>query len=86
MMMKKDDLVLMVGAAIGVFIIAQFMMKKAQAKTGQGVAVGEEYATLITQNDGWQYFTDGTVIDPNGNYWKNGRMVYKAQGMYGVLT
>lgn len=87
MMMKKDDFVLMVGAAIGVFIIAQFIMKKAQGKTSQGIAAGEPYpyATMITQNDGWQYFTDGTAIGPNGDYYKNGQLIYTANGMYGVL-
>lgn len=85
MMMKKDDLVLMIGAAVGVFIIAKFMMNKASAKPTQGIAVGENYASLITQNNGWQYFTDGTAIGPNGDYYKNGQLIYTAQGMYGVL-
>ncbi len=25
---------------------------------------------------GWQYFDNGTVIDPNGAYWLNGAMVW----------
>lgn len=25
---------------------------------------------------GWRYFSDGTVIDPNGNYYSNGTMIW----------
>lgn len=27
---------------------------------------------------GWQYYSDGTAIDPNGNYYQNGQLVYDA--------
>ncbi len=28
--------------------------------------------------NGWRYFTDGTSIDPAGNYYYQGQQVYKA--------
>ena len=28
---------------------------------------------------GWQYFTDGTAIDPNGNYYYQGKQVYSSE-------
>lgn len=30
---------------------------------------------------GWQYYSDGTAIDPNGNYYKNGELVYEGTNM-----
>jgi len=27
---------------------------------------------------GWRYFSDGTTIDPQGNYFKDGQQVWKA--------
>ena len=34
---------------------------------------------------GWQYFTDGTAIDPDGSYWQDGRIVWASglSGFYG---
>jgi len=32
---------------------------------------------------GWQYFTDGTAISPDGVYYYQGREVYNPRGMFG---
>lgn len=37
----------------------------------------QEIATQGPSN-GWRYFTDGTSIDPAGNYYKGGKLVYTA--------
>jgi hypothetical protein len=29
---------------------------------------------------GWQYFTDGTVIDPSGNYYRDGEIIWSPEG------
>ena len=33
---------------------------------------------LIQEYEGWQYFTDGTAISPEGDYYFNGELVYRA--------
>lgn len=33
---------------------------------------------------GWQYFTDGTVIDPSGNYYRDGQIIWSPSGDTGL--
>ncbi len=35
--------------------------------------------------NGWRYFNDGTAIDPLGNYYKDGAMIWQAPGAARVI-
>lgn len=35
---------------------------------------------------GWRYYSDGTSIDPAGNYYSGGNLVYQNPGMMGVQS
>jgi hypothetical protein len=31
-------------------------------------------------NNGWRYFANGVAIDPSGNYYREGQMIWQAPG------
>ena len=70
--MQTKQLIILAGAAAVAFLI----VSRARASTTG--------PTEITRSDGtgfgtgWRYFSDGTVIDAAGNYWKGGQRVYTA--------
>jgi hypothetical protein len=79
--MKLEDILILAGVSCALFWIA----KKAKAKSVPATVSQvnpASYATLITESDGWKYYTDGTSIGPDGTYYKGGDMVYDPQGMY----
>lgn len=71
--MKKEFLLLAAAGVAAYFIVN----KKAAARVKAGV-------TEITNangsgfSNGWRYFSDGTSIDPAGNYYMQGQLVYQA--------
>lgn len=82
--MKTSDLATIVAGGVLTFIAVQLLLKMRAAKAA-APAVSQSAAILIANSAlpsqpgwGWQYFTDGTSIDPQGNYWLNGAMVWKA--------
>lgn len=90
MMLKNDNLFLIGAAAVGVFLIYGIFSRKAQAKTstnptGSPWRNDQGYAQKISiaEENGWQYFTDGTAIDPSGKYYHNNILVYDPANIYG---
>lgn len=84
--MKKEDIVLLLAVAAGVFVAARYLAGRTNGKgappsPNTGV-VGPNYSQEIMRNNGWSYYTDGTSIDPNGRYYKGSDLVYDPQGMY----
>lgn len=65
--MKKEYLILLAGAA------AAFMLSKKGAAV---VVKGGPQLIPLAEPNGWQYYTDGTAISPDGTYYKNGQMVW----------
>lgn len=84
--MTKNDLILFGMLAAGTMILLPMMAKKAKAApSSTGGTSGNQYgATEIMRDNGYSYFTDGTVIDPDGRYYYQGTMVYDPRGMYGT--
>ncbi len=92
MTMKNDDLLMIGGLAVGVFLIAMMGSKRAAAATPAagsrtpakpgtptivGAITGEQYgATVVKQANGWTYYSDGTATDPFGSYYYQGQKVY----------
>jgi hypothetical protein len=68
--MKQDEMLVLGLAAIAVWLIVK----------GRGAATGKPAGWVdkinVDNDGGWQYFTDGTVIDPSGAYWSNGVKVW----------
>jgi|GEM_PF-3582338 hypothetical protein len=88
--MKNDTILIAAAAAAGLFMV--YRMTRAGTSTIVGTAqslnnggtVGST-ATLVpnTATPGqpgwaWTYYTDGTAIAPNGDYYLNGTLVWKA--------
>lgn len=74
--MKTEELIALALAGVALWMILQ--SKKAAAKDGAADYV-TEIANSAKEGDaafGWQYFSNGTVIDPAGSYWKDGRIVW----------
>lgn len=82
--MKNDIVTILAGAVLA--FVAWKTLNKSSASGTPGVTapltfprsinVGDTSGTIA---DGWQYFTDGTAIAPNGDYYYQGRLVYRGQ-------
>lgn len=82
-MKKQSDLIVLGLAAVAVYMIAKSQKSTTTASSGlRGTAAtvsevldsaGKAFA------NGWRYFTDGTSIDPQGNYYSGGQLVWSNQ-------
>lgn len=79
--MKANDLLILgVAGVIAWFIVG----RSAGAKVAGSVPVRESdfveeiFNGVSAWGNGWRYFSDGTAIDPQGNYYLNGQLVYRA--------
>lgn len=75
--MKNDDLIILGMAAVAVYLIVKGGAKFATTTSGAGYV--KEIANNAAPGQsgyGWRYFTDGTVIDTQGNYYVNGDLVW----------
>lgn len=87
--MKISDLLLIGGAALAVFFVARKVSAAApagKASTSSIPSGGTSWSGEIANNAlpgdpgyGWRYFSDGTVIDNQGNYYSGGKMVWSPQ-------
>lgn len=70
------------GASSGRTIFNPFGRTAVNLNQGGTVPVTEiNNATVPGDNGyGWRYFSDGTVIDPSGNYYVNGAIVWSPAG------
>lgn len=78
--MKNQDLIVLGLAGVAVYMILQ------AKKTGKSVAdVANDFVKEIKGQggkaftNGWRYFDNGTSIDPKGNYYYQGQLVYEAK-------
>lgn len=78
--MKYDNMIALALAGVAVY----FIMKKTVSKTGKtGIASVMEKVSEIFESgggnyaNGWRYFTDGTAIDPTGNYYSGGTLIWQ---------
>ena len=52
------------------------LLRAAGGQPGEGTSLIANPATPGTPGYGWQYYNDGTAIDPQGNYYYQGELVY----------
>lgn len=84
--MKKETVLILLAAVAGVGAVAYLTRKKAPTASAQagtrsasaGVSKVNNTALPGEQGWGWTYYTDGTSIDPAGNYYVAGNLVYSA--------
>lgn len=88
--MKTSDMIgVLIGAGAAAAVLMVIFKKKAPG-TGQAPSVQPNtYNTteVLDANgqrfsNGWRYFSDGTSIDPKGNYYYQGTLVYRSQYSY----
>lgn len=74
--MKSEDLILLGGGVVAAFLIWRALRRPAAAAT---MATGSVYNTQrVTKYDGWEYYSDGTAIAPNGDYYYQGALIWRA--------
>lgn len=78
--MKDSEIIILAVAAAGA---AYLLMRNSSASAtsskrapGYVLKIGNPAAGTSDPGYGWQYFTDGTAIDPAGNYYLNGEKVW----------
>jgi hypothetical protein len=83
--MFKGNNLLIIAAGAGVLYLLYRRSRLNSANTinnlGKSVnGISEIFtgAKVGASGYGWRYFTDGTSIDPNGNYYVNGQKVWSA--------
>ena len=87
--MKNDTLVILGAAAAALYVITKMTRPRpvatstALALNGGGQVNVPSYtkqifntATPGQEGWGWQYFSDGTAIGPDGSYYSNGQKVW----------
>lgn len=72
MIMRIEELIILVALAVAV-LMPKGGMKKAAPLPNNG---NGPQAIPIAAPNGWQYFTDGTAISPDGTYYKDGAAVW----------
>lgn len=93
--MKQNDLIVLGLAAVAVYMISKTAKGSSAASVspssplrvasggGIGAAVSEVFdAAGKAFSNGWRYFTDGTAIDPSGNYYSQGQLVWQNPSNY----
>ena len=80
--MKNEDLMILAAAIGGALLIVKSVKANNAGAPGGTVKAIKDFATEIFGSDGasygngWRYFSDGTTIDPSGNYYKGGQMIW----------
>mgnify|MGYP000001602270 FL=1 len=83
--MKQTDLIV-----LGLAGVAVYMIVKSQKGTGKAwseiIPTGlRNTAQTVSEimdstgkafDNGWRYFNDGTAIDPTGNYYQGGQLIW----------
>lgn len=79
--MKQTEMIALGLAALAVYFIVK-------PKAGATKAATYDKATEILDasgkafSNGWRYFSDGTSIDPKGNYYQGGQIVWQNPGAF----
>ncbi len=76
--MKRDNLILFGAAGVALYLVNR---AGGVSATAQKIANGAKEILSGGKArfaNGWRYFDDGTTIDPFGNYYKNGALIWKA--------
>lgn len=87
--MKQSDLIVLGLAGLAVYMIWQSQKPKTTTGTGTSSSPRAGLDTFVDEifngsgrpfDNGWRYFENGVAIDPSGNYYRDGQMVWQAPG------
>jgi hypothetical protein len=70
--MKSSDLIIIGAAGIAVYYLWQKVVNRTMTGTTKEITTQSGAAFP----NGWRYFDDGTAINPQGQYFFDGRLVY----------
>ncbi len=80
--MKQSEMIALGLAAVAVYLIANTNKKTGGAGSGGALRSLSDAVTEIFDTagkafgNGWRYFSDGTAIDPQGNYYQGGALIW----------
>ncbi|MGE0350383.1 hypothetical protein [Hydrogenophaga sp.] len=84
MKLQQTEMIVLGLAGLAVYMIWRSQAPKANKPSDTGKPAS--WVDEIFQSgggsfgNGWRYFENGTAIDPSGNYYFDGKMVYQASG------
>lgn len=75
--------------ALGLAAVAVYMIVKSRGQDNPLAALSQKAAEVFDAggkafSNGWRYFTDGTSIDPGGNYYREGQLIWSNESRYGL--
>lgn len=83
--MKQTDLIVLALAGVAVYMIVRSQKGGTTAPAaGGGATAVDRFVDEIFNaggtpfNNGWRYYENGTAIDPQGNYYFQGQLVWRA--------
>lgn len=79
-MKNQTDMIALGLAAVAVYFIVKPKTTNT-ASSGTGNALASMTKEILDSagkafDNGWRYFTDGTAIDPYGNYYQGGQLIW----------
>lgn len=77
--MKKETMILVGAAGIAAYLVMQAGTKRGATTPLKKFTTGtSEILDAFGKrfSNGYRYFSDGVVIDPQGSYWKNNQMIW----------
>lgn len=83
--MKQTELIAVGLAGLAVYLIWQSQKKKTGTTSGAAARPAGWVSEVLDAGgqrftNSWRYFDNGVAIDPAGNYYQGGQMVWQAPG------
>jgi hypothetical protein len=85
--MKQTEMIALGLAAVAVYLIVNPKKTTGTSATAGGTlrSITETVSEIFDAaggafSNGWRYFNDGTAIDPQGNYYQGGQLIWTAPG------
>ena len=80
--MKQTEMIALGLAAVAVYLIVNTNKKTATAGSGGVRSMADAVSEIFSVtgkafDNGWRYFSDGTAIDPQGNYYQGGQLIWQ---------
>jgi hypothetical protein len=79
--MKQTEMIALGLAAVAVYLIVNTKKNPAGSTNAQSASgIVSEIFDMAGKafSNGWRYFDDGTAIDPSGNYYQGGQLIYQS--------
>lgn len=77
--MKQNEMIALGLAAVAVYLIVNTKKKTTGTATKTATDLVSEIFDTAGKafTNGWRYFNDGTAIDPQGNYYQGGQLIWQ---------